>query len=253
MKRLILAASFAILSLFCFAQEEQVGVAADRPGVLMCPDITPFKKVQWETGFECAWMEGHSLTLPTTIFRFGVTRFAELRLEYDGLLTRPAHSSEWSYEVCPLSLGTRIKIFDGYKWIPKIALTAEIAIPVTRTQVRETHVAPSLHLSFQNEVTDWFYISYNVGADWDGVTAIPATALGAFLGFNITDSFGAFVESYNYFTQYGIHHTEVECDLDFGFYYLVHPKVQLDLYAGFNCQDPRTMSFVGLGVAWMIN
>lgn len=245
--------SIIMLTSFCHAQEEQPGVIADRPGMSTGPDVLPFLKVQWETGFESDWADGCSITLPTTMFRFGVTKFAEIRLEYDGTLAQTHRPHEWGYDVCPLILGTKVKIFDGYKWVPKISLMANVAIPLTRVQLHETHVAPSLHLLFQNDVTDWFNIGYDVGTEWDGVTATPATFLGVCLGFNITDNFGAFVESYNYFTKHAVHNTEAECNLDFGFSYVVHPKVQLDLYGGFNCQNPKTMGFVGLGVAWMIN
>ena len=33
----------------------------------------------------------------------------------------------------------------------------------------------------------------------------------------------------------------------------VHPRVQLDLYGMFNCQDPKASNGIGLGVAWLIN
>ena len=36
------------------------------------------------------------------------------------------------------------------------------------------------------------------------------------------------------------------------FTYLVHPRVQLDVYGAFNCQDPASSANIGLGVAWMI-
>ena len=254
MKKIVTLVIALMISYGCFAQteEEQPSVAADRPGMSTGTDVTPFLKVQWETGFESYFTEEPGVLLPTTLFRFGVTRFAELRLEYDGTLAR-YDRRKWGYEVAPLILGTKVKVFDGYKWVPKISLMANLAIPLTREQLHETHVAPSLHLLFQNDVTDWFNIGYVVGAEWDGVTAIPATFLGVCLGFNITDDFGAFLESYNYFTKYSMKRTEVDCNLDFGFTYTVHPRVQLDLYGMFNCQDPKVSNGIGLGVAWLIN
>ena len=95
--------------------------------------------------------------------------------------------------------------------------------------------------------------SLMVRADWDGISAIPATFLAVSLGFNITENLGAYIESYNYFVKYGIRNTEAECNLDFGFSYQVHPRVQLDIYGAFNCQDPKSFACIGLGVAWMIH
>ena len=240
-----------------FAQSDSSTLSADRPGMATGPDVTPFLKVVWETGFESTWDGDPAFLLPTTMLRFGVTKFAELRLEYDGSYYRFDHQElrHWSYDMQPLVIGTKVKIFEGYKWVPKISLMANLAIPLTRVPdgFVQPHTAPSLYLLFQNDVTDWFNIGYNVGAEWSGVSHIPSTFLALSLGFNIGERFGAFVESYNYLTRYGKRNTEAECNLDFGFTCLVHPRVQLDLYGMFNCQDPRNFNCIGLGVAWLIN
>ena len=243
-----------LLPLGLSAQEEN-WMSPDRPGVATGTDVMPFKKVMWETGFEGDWIAGtHCITIPSTMFRFGITSFAELRVEYDGILLQ--EGKQWEYSPAPLVLGTKVKIFDGsekYKWIPKVSLMVNLDIPCTKAMASTMHVAPSVYALFSNDVTDWFNIGYNVGAEWDGVTAIPATFLGVCLGFNITDNLGAFVESYNYFTKYGIGNTDADPNIDFGFNWMVHPKVQLDIYAGFSCLNPKDFSMVGMGVAWLIN
>lgn len=254
MRNLFFAILFLPLGLF--AQEtEEIWMAPDRPGMATGTDVMPFKKVMWETGFEGGWIGGaHAVTLPTTMFRFGVAPFAELRVEYDGLLLQ--NGKQWDYAPAPLVLGTKVRIFDGsdkYKWIPKVSLMVNLDIPCTKQMASTMHVAPSVYALFSNDVTDWFNIGYNVGAEWDGMTPIPATFLAVCLGFNITDDLGAFVESYNYFTKYGIGNTVADPNIDFGFNWMVHQKVQLDLYAGFSCLSPQDFSMVGLGVAWLIN
>ena len=240
-----------------FAQTDSPTLSADRPGMATGTDVTPFLKVVWETGFESTWDGSPGFLLPTTMLRFGVTKFAELRLEYDGSYYRFDHQElrHWSYDMQPLIIGTKVKIFEGYKWVPKISLMANLAIPLSRVPdgFVQPHTAPSLYLLFQNDVTDWFNIGYNVGAEWSGVSHIPNTFLALCLGFNIGERFGAFVESFNYLTRYGKRNTEAECNLDFGFTCLVHPRVQLDLYGMFNCQDPRNFNGIGLGVAWLVN
>lgn len=239
-----------------FAQEE-VTISADRPGMATGVDVLPFKSVQWETGFEYGYEGGgHSITLPTTMFRFGITRFAELRIQYDGALSS-TDGKKWGYEVQPLTLGTKIRIYDGQteneklKWLPATSFMLNLAIPSTSELAQTTHVAPSAYLLFHHDATDWLSIDYNVGAEWDGVSAQPNTFLALCLGFGITDKVGAFLESYNYITDYG-HDFDGSANLDFGFTYLVHPHVQLDVYGAFNCQDPASSASAGLGVAWMI-
>lgn len=259
MKRLLFIATL-LLPFTLWAQEDTTAIddwmQPDRPGMATGTGIMPFKAVMWEIGFQGTWIgEVHEVTLPSTMFRFGITKFAELRIEFDGglLETEPKH---FEYKVAPLIIGTKVCIFDGsekHKWIPQVSLMANLGLPTTKEMADSMHVYPSVYLLFNNDVTDWFSIGYNVGAEWYGYTHIPATFLAVCLNFSVTDHLGAFVESYNYFTKYGIRNTECIANLDFGFNWLVHPKVQLDLYAGFNCQQPKDFSFVGLGIAWRIN
>lgn len=254
---LLLLLTFAVVCMQAQDVEnaEPQSVAADRPGMATGVGVLPFKAIQWETGFQWDYADRqHSFILPTTMFRFGVAPFAELRLEYDGTLsqTTELNTTQWEYQVEPLILGTKIRIFDGWKAVPKISFLANVAIPITKQQFQTTHLAPSLYLLFENDVTNWLNICYNVGAEWNGVDATPSTFLALCLGFNINDQWGAFVESYNYFTRQ-TNCTEVECNLDAGFTYMPHHRIQLDLYASINCQDPAMYSNVGLGVAWLIN
>lgn len=246
-----------LVSSALMAQEQpadELWMEPDRPGIATGTGVMPFKGVMWETGFEARFgQNAYSVLLPTTMFRFGITKFAELRLEYDGVLLRD-EDKKWSYEVAPLIIGTKVRIFDGseqYKWIPKTALMVNLAIPCTKEMAETMHVAPSVDLLFSNDVTDWFNIGYNVGVEWDGIQAKPYTFLALCLGFNITDQIGAFIESYNYFTDYG-KNTDAECGIDGGFTFMVHDRVQLDAYAGFDACDPKASSYVGLGVAWLI-
>jgi len=237
------------------ADDDVEWMSPDRPGVATGVEVMPFKKVMWETGFEGGWIAGtHVMTLPNTMFRFGITRFAELRVEYDGMLMQ--NGKQWDYAPAPLVLGTKVRIFGGsdkYKWIPKVSLMVNLDIPCTKQLASAMHVAPSVYALFSNEVTDWFEIGYNVGAEWNGMTAIPVTFLGVCLGFSITDEVGAFVESYNYFSNYGTGTTYADPNLDLGFTWMVHDRVQLDLYASFYCMSPKDFSSIGLGVAWLIN
>lgn len=254
MKRIIFSLLFLLSLSVLVAQESEFTISADRPGMATGVDILPFKKVQFETGFQWDYSGTSAITLPTAMLRFGLSDFAELRLQYDGTLTENI-DAPWTYSVEPLTIGTKIKVFEGGQYVPAISFMANLAIPSTTELAHTMHVAPSLYLLFQNDITDWFNVGYNVGVEWNGEDAIPATFLAICLGFGITDNFGAFLESYNYFTRYDIStgKTAVDANLDFGFNYIVHPRVQLDLYTSFNCQNPKSYSNIGLGIAWLIN
>lgn len=254
MKRITIFLFFIISLLSITAQESIDVISADRPGMATGVDIMPFKKVQFETGFQWDYADKtSSVILPTAMLRVGVSSFAELRLQYDGTLTEG--SSKWNYGVEPIILGTKIRVFEGWKYVPAVSFMANLAIPSTSELAKSMHVAPSIYLLFQNDITDWFNVGYNVGAEWNGVDATPATFFAVCLGFGITDNLGAFLESYNYFSRYDLNNgkTAVDANLDFGFNYIVHPRVQLDLYASFNCKNPKLYSNLGFGIAWLIN
>lgn len=251
MKRLLLLLLY-FFSLCVGYSQDETWFAPDRPGGGTGVGVSPFKKVLCETGFQCDWEDGtHVITLPALMMRVGVTSFAELRVEYDGTLRRG--SSRWNYQVEPLILGTKLRVFEGTKWLPQTSFMANLAMPTSRFMADSARVAPSLYLLFSNPLTNWLAIDYNLGAEWNGVDAIPTTFVALNLDFSITDHVGAFVESYNYITCRGVKNTQVECRVDFGFVYVVTPRVQLDLYGNVNCSDPSNGSHIGFGFAWLLN
>lgn len=149
MKRFFLISLAIALAMGVSAQESATVISADRPGMATGVDVMPFKSVQWETGFQYDYSSGaHSITLPTTLFRLGIIRFAELRMEYDGTLAS-ADKKQWEYAVEPLVVGTKIKVFEGtenekLQWLPAVSFLLNLAIPSTPDLANTTHVAPPL-------------------------------------------------------------------------------------------------------------
>lgn len=105
------------------------------------------------------------------------------------------------------------------------------------------HVASSLYPLFENPVTDWFSIGYNVGAEWDGLQPAPSAFVALCLGFSLTERLGCFVESYNNLARWGNAY-----GVDFGFNYMVGERVQLDVAANVD-----VCWAVSMGVVWQIN
>lgn len=277
MKCRFCAILFALLPLLPCVAEETAVVQPDRPGMGTGTTVLERGVIQWETGFEVDHLAGlHLLTLPTTLFRFGVDKRAELRLEFGGALVvndhpdaDPASPDNHFYTTEPLYIGSKIMLWEGseearLRWIPRVSLMANIGLPTTKEMADRMPVFGNLDLLFENDITRWFSIGYDFGAHWVEWAPMPDFFASLGLNFTPTDKLGLFVENYNYF----------DCDLDpalfgystvymvylnFGVTYLVHPRVQLDLYAGFNCfhseqilRSPKNDSFVGFGLAWLI-
>ena len=246
---------FALLLLmgFSYAQETNLPtISADRPGASTGTDVMPLHKLQWETGvgYESYVGGPHTLTLNNTLLRFGLFENAELRLGTDFLMFNDGQAKEPTFGIAPLSIGTKIKFFDGKGVLPAISLLAEVKSSHIGTKDQlPSHLAPSLNLLFQNEVCEWFNVGYNAGLEWDGETATPTTFLALCLGFNLSNSVGAFVESYNYLNREEGNHYLTE----FGFSWLVSRRVQLDIAGDLDFQHLKEFYAVSCGVAWLIN
>jgi hypothetical protein len=156
---------------------------------------------------------------------------------------------KWSPAFSGLSIGTKIKCFEGEGAIPAVSVLANFAIPGTASRGFETeHHASSLYLLFENTVCDWLSIGYNVGAEWDGSEAAPTAFAALCFGFSVADSFGCFVESYNYFGR-----TWNQYAVDFGMNWQVARKLQLDIAANIDLVNPIECWAISCGLAWQIN
>ena len=102
---------------------------------------------------------------------------------------------------------------------------------------------------FDHEVNDWLELYYNIGAEWDGETAVPQTFLALALAFGITDNIGAFVESCNYL------HTEDgnQYMTGIGFTWTLSRSLMLDLECSMDLQHLGSYYAIGGGLSWIIN
>lgn len=251
----------------------QIWLTADRPGAGTGTEVLPYEVMMWETGFEVQHaLKKHTLTIPTTLFRFGLPGPAELRLEYTGSLdVIDKQPMKPLYDPSPLTVGTKINIFENHghnkdlRWVPRTSVLVNLNLPITTQMAKEMPIGGAVDLLFENELTDWLSLGYDIGARWEEWA--PAPDIFAALGFNIelANKVGMYVEAFGTFDPDAVHeetgktYTHSDVNFNFGFTYAVHPRVQLDIYAGFNCYNsdpllskPQNKSFVGFGVAWMI-
>lgn len=237
--------------------QEKVGFLADRPGESTGPEVLPLHRVQWETGVGFSHTFGiDEFTLNNTLIRYGLTRFAEIRVGIDILHTRQQTGNGWRTSVSALTIGTKIKVLEGTGWKPSVSAMVEMSCPhIGSKDNTPDHLAPSLYMLFNNDATDWLGIGYAIGAEWDGSDPAPATFWALTLSFNPIDRLGIFVESYNRYFQAknSLLNSYGEYSIDFGVAYMVHRKVQLDVAANLNLQKPSKYYAVSAGVAWQIN
>ena len=235
----------------CDEQEELPTISADRPGYTWGTEVMHHHKFSWENGFGFESDNGvPSITLNSTIVRYGIFENVELRVGTDFLMFDDGQSPNLTFGMNPLTIGTKIKVYDGTDVLPSVGLLAEFHSPrLGSKDLLPSHLAPSMYLLFENDINDWFYVCYNVGAEWDGDSSAPTTFLSLCLGFSLTESLGTFIESANYFClgNDNLYLTE------FGITWLASRRVQLDLSADLDLKNMGKFFAVGGGVAWLIN
>ena len=250
MKKLFGLLAFSLCCFTAFAQNE-VEFTADRPGASTGPGVVGKGVIQLEQGLQYDGDGGAgTFTFSNTLLRYGLFSNMELRLGGDAFLySSDERSTSYIPAFSGLSVGTKIKCFDGHGAIPAVSVLADFSIPRTASDgFNVDHLAPSLYLLFENPVCDWLSIGYNLGAEWDGTLPGATTFAALCLGFSATDSLGCFVESYNYFNELG----NAYC-MDFGLNWQVSRRVQLDVAANMDLTNPAQCWAISCGVAWQIN
>lgn len=246
--------AFLMFGLCCFTAiaQDEAEFTADRPGASTGPCVVGHHVIQLEQGvqYDGDGSRRGTYTFSNTLIRYGLFPNMEIRLGGDAILY-PSEESATSYipAFSGLSVGTKIKCFDGMGSIPAVSVLADFSIPRTASNgFNVDHLAPSLYLLFENPVCDWLSIGYNLGAEWDGTLPGATTFAALCLGFSATDSLGCFVESYNYFNELGNSYC-----MDLGLNWQVSRRVQLDVAANMNLTNPAECWAISCGVAWQIN
>lgn len=111
---------FALMLLVSFgnAQEELPVLPADRPGNTWFAEVLPHHQVSWENGF--------------------------------GFESSPdGPGSKFNFGIAPLTIGTKVRVYESHNWLPSIGLLAEFQLPyVGSKDLVPSHLAPSMYLLF---------------------------------------------------------------------------------------------------------
>lgn len=256
--RYILILVLIVFSLIAKAQKKTPELITDRPDQTESSAVVPHKSLQIETGFvmenkETYFTEQRSYAFNTTLLRYGLLKNFELRLGMDYLGDKVSiKNSDTTNNVSglsPIYTGFKIKIADEDGWKPETAFLGGLVLPFTADKdYKPDYSAANIRFSFAHTLSDRFSIGYNLGAEWDGETAVPGYFYSLALGIGITDKLGMFVEGYGLLPEEG----DSENLFDVGFTYLVFPNFQLDLSGGIGLNDNAVDNFLSLGLTYRL-
>ena len=238
------------------AQDEIPELITDRPDQTESSTVVPHKSFQIETGFvlendETDLFKQSSYAYNTTLLRYGLLENFELRLGLDYLgektEVKNINTTNTVSGFSPVYTGFKVKIADKDGWKPEIAFLGGLILPFTaKDDFKPEHTAANIRFSLSHTLSDRFSIGYNLGAEWDGETAIPGYFYSLALGIGISDKLGMFVESYGLVFEEG----DAEHKMDAGLTYLVTPNFQLDISGGLGLNEETIDNFISLGLTY---
>lgn len=240
------------------AQQQAPDLVTDRPDQTESAAIVPRRFLQIETGFiiendENEISRNTSFAYNSTLLRYGLWDNFELRLGAAFLGNNISKkSTDYSQNIAgfsPLHVGFKVKVVDEKGLRPDIAFLGGLELPFTAgSDYKPSYTAAAMRFAFSHTLSDRFSLGYNLGAEWDGETAVPGYFYSVALGIGLIENLGMFVESFGTIPEAGA----AQHQLDAGFTYLLTPNFQVDISGGIGLNDAAPDNFVSLGLSYRI-
>ena len=230
------------------AQEERM--ETDRPDQTESPYIVPKKWLQFESGFNFEKNEPGSQTFvyPTLLSKYGISKRFELRMITSLLANRDYNGSQYETitGIEPVQLGGKLALTEEHGLLPKTSLIAHIAIPhFATTKLHAEKLAPNFVFTMQHRITPRFAVGYNLGAEWDGFSNIPAWVYRISPGFNIGDHWYAYAEAFGFIQQ----DASANHNIDGGIAYYLNDNIKIDLSAGKGLSTASMRYYAAIGAS----
>lgn len=222
-------------------------IQTDRPDQTECPFITPKGYLQFENGFsyEKTTANTSQITAPTILTKLGINDHFELRL-----ITELVLEKEFSNQISgikPILIGFKTRLWQEKGLLPTTSFIAHIAIPKWGTKkFQMPYYAPEFRFTMQHTISPKQSISYNLGAEWDGVTAAPTFVYTLTTGYSLSEKISAYVELYGFIPQVEKPDHRLDVGLNYGF----NPNHQLDISGGLGLSATSPDYFVSLGYSF---
>lgn len=243
-----------ILSLLVFVStsiysQTSEPIQADRPDQTETPALVPKGMFQVETGFTFQKNDAFnkSLSLPSTLWKYGVNDNFELRLITEFLLEEI--NNEKLNGLTPIFIGFKIKLADEKGIIPKTSFIAHIGLPnAASTRYKTDYYAPEFRFTMQHTLSDKLNLAYNLGAEWDGFSAQPTFIYTLTTGYSITEKLGSYIELYSFLPQID----KANHNLDGGITYLINNNFMVDLSASTGITNNAPKHYFAFGFSFRI-
>lgn len=238
---LLIAVNTALLA------QDLPSIQTDRPDQTECPFITPNHYFQLENGFSYEKNNAYSelIVAPTTLTRFGVNKYFELRLITEYVVSK--ENSITYIGINPILIGLKTRLFEEKGILPTTSLIAHIGFPkMASNEYRANYYYPEFRFTMQHTISEKQSLSYNLGAEWDGIDTNPTFIYTLTTGYSLTEKIGSYLEFYGFVPQIG----KADHRFDLGLTYLFNPNHQLDASGGFGLSATSPEYYLALGYSF---
>lgn len=233
---------FLLCICFSFISQAQTSetIVSSRPGQAFAPQVTGTGVFQVQSGF----LTGESdfgvispvdvdIFIHNTLFRYGISESFEVRASLtaeNNRITGPQINSTDQKGISDLAVGMRYVLLDGSNSAGKMALQADIGLPLrTGTFSGNDNFSYQLLLIQTYSVfTENLTLNVNLGLVSPALNATPEGKYVVNFSHPVGDKLSAFLEHYGFISD-----GRVNAFYDGGFAYLINKDIQLDLSAGF--------------------
>lgn len=243
--------SLLISIVFCNSLQAQKNepIQTDRPDQTETPAIVPTGMFQVETGFSFQKNDANSNTntLPSTLWKYGVNENFELRLITEFISEKKAGQSISG--INPILIGCKIKISDEKGFLPKTSFIGHVVLPkVASTNFKSDYFAPEFRFVMQHTLSQKMSFSYNVGAEWNGISPEATFTYTVTTGYSFTDKFGSYIELFGFAPE----KDKANHSFDGGFTYLISNNFMVDLSSGFGITKNAPNHYFAFGFSFRL-
>ena len=267
-KKIFFTVLFFLSPGFLFSQE----IITDRPDRTESVETVGKNKFQIETGIEYSLLKYKvfltdetgrelgvsdlkfkTLTAPTTLLRFGITKKIEIRLGFDFDRTTTSFDtiefdSDSKLSLNPPTIGAKFEVAKGKGIVPDFSVLGSVKIPDVGDEFKKVkHFSPEVVLLFSNEINDNFSVGYNLGVEWSDDMSDKEFFYSVSLGTAVSPRLGAFAEIYGNLPASTDASNQ---NIDGGFTYLIKDNIQVDIYGGLGLTEEANNFMLGTGIAF---
>ena len=243
MKKIILL-TICCISIKSYSQK----IDTDRPDQTESSSVVPHKSFQIESGFLLEFPEHQfnknyaTTTLPTTLFRYGILNWLEIRFVSEYSWINYGYYKEQGMN--DLQIGTKIQLLKKENINTEIAFMSHLVTPSGSKNYSGIYGTINRFLISHN-LNENVNLGYNLGWDYFGKGKGNLTYTMA-LGCSVGDRFGFFIEPFGEVIEF----EEFVASFDAGITYLITDKLQADFYFGTGLNHKN--NFMGGGLSWLI-